>query len=139
MTLRRRVFCLPVSAHILILGERPYLHLFNRGLSTVFYSIGAIISQITILALTLVKYKVAIKGGWAKAPIMTLMVRDGTVIFFIFLSMRTIYLNIQPQADEKLVITILTVVYTSEQTDHYGLIGTSYVLPLNVLRKQTLY
>lgn len=89
--------------------------------------------------LTLVKYKVAIKGGWGKVPIMTLMVRDGTVVFFIFLSMKTIFLDIQPRADEKLVMTILTVVYTSEQTDYYGLIGTSYVLPLSVLRKQTLY
>jgi len=67
---------------------------------------------------------------------MILMVRDGTVIFFVFLGMKPIYLNVQLRADEKVVVTILTVIYTSTQMEYYALIGSSYVLPLTV---QTLY
>lgn len=136
MSLARRVYCLPVPAHTHILGERPYFHLFGRRSSIIFCSIGAIISQITILVLTLVKYKAAVKGGWGKVPIMMLMVRDGTVAFFIFLSMKIIYFNLHPRADEEVVVTILTVVYTSKQMDYYALIGTSYVLDS---REQNLY
>ena len=48
--------------------------------------VGAIVCQVTILVLTLLKYKIALKHGWGKLPIMILMVRDGTAAFFILLS-----------------------------------------------------
>lgn len=74
------------------------------------FGISAIVSQITILGLTLVKYKVAVQGGWDKVPIMILMVRDGTVAFFILL-----------------VVSTLTVVATSMQAE-YAPIGNSWFL-----------
>ncbi|KIM45410.1 hypothetical protein M413DRAFT_429877, partial [Hebeloma cylindrosporum] len=79
--------------------------------SYTYFGIGAIITQITILVLTLVKYKTAVKEGWGKAPIMMLMVRDGTVVFFAFL-----------------ILTITTVIYTNWPTEYYALIGTSWFL-----------
>ena len=49
------------------------------------HRIAAAISQFTILVLTLVKYRTAVKGGWGDAPIMLVMVRDGIVAFVILL------------------------------------------------------
>ena len=49
------------------------------------HRIAAAISQFTILVLTLVKYRTAVKGGWGNAPIMLVMVRDGIVAFVILL------------------------------------------------------
>ncbi|KAF8971111.1 hypothetical protein BDZ97DRAFT_1787764 [Flammula alnicola] len=79
--------------------------------SFTYFGIGAIISQIAILVLTLAKYKVAVRGGWGKVPMM-LMVRDGTAAFFILL-----------------VVTTMTVVATSMQTE-YAPIGNSWFLSI---------
>ena len=49
------------------------------------HRIAAAIAQFTILVLTLVKYRTAVKGGWGDAPIMLVMVRDGIVAFVILL------------------------------------------------------
>ncbi|KAJ3503233.1 hypothetical protein NLJ89_g8527 [Agrocybe chaxingu] len=81
--------------------------LLRSPTSFTYFGIGAIASQITILGLTLLKYKAAVQGGWSKAPIMMLMVRDGTAAFFILL-----------------VVTTLTVVATSTQNE-YAPIGNS--------------
>jgi len=80
--------------------------------SYTYFGISAIVSQVTILVLTLLKYKVAVKGGWDKVPIMLVMVRDGTVAFFILL-----------------VVTTLTVVATSMQAE-YAPLGNSWFLSI---------
>ncbi|KDR75053.1 hypothetical protein GALMADRAFT_69522, partial [Galerina marginata CBS 339.88] len=80
--------------------------------SYTYFGISAIVSQITILGLTLIKYKIAVKGGWDKIPIMLIMVRDGTVAFFILL-----------------VVTTLTVVATSMQAE-YAPLGNSWFLSI---------
>lgn len=43
--------------------------------------IASLISQTTILILTILKYVSARRGGWARIPIMKLMIRDGSLAF----------------------------------------------------------
>ncbi|KAF8160651.1 hypothetical protein B0H34DRAFT_795539 [Crassisporium funariophilum] len=86
--------------------------LLTSPISYTYFGIGAIISQITILGLTLMKYRTAVRGGWEKVPIMMLMVRDGTVAFFILL-----------------IATTMTVVATSTQNE-YAPIGNSWFLSI---------
>ena len=50
-------------------------------------SICAIISQVTILTLTLIKYRTAVRQGWSAVPIVALVVRDGILTFSILISM----------------------------------------------------
>lgn len=89
------------------------------------HRVGAIVSQVTILVLTLLKYKIAVKHGWGKLPIMILMVRDGTAAFFILLSTtfypENLLLSLKGSTT---VITTLTVVATSTQTE-YAPLGNS--------------
>ena len=80
--------------------------------SYTYFGICAMVSQLTIIGLTLAKYKAAIRGGWQKVPIMMLMVRDGTVAFFILL-----------------VITTITVVGTNKQ-NQFAPIGGSWFLSI---------
>ena len=49
-------------------------------------SICVIVSQLTILSLTLVKYWTATREGWGTVPIMALVARDGIVTFLILIS-----------------------------------------------------
>ncbi|KAF9482228.1 hypothetical protein BDN70DRAFT_450973 [Pholiota conissans] len=86
--------------------------LISSPKSYTYFGISAIISQFTILALTLFKYKIAVQHGWGKAPIMMLMVRDGTAAFFIFL-----------------LITTMTIVATGMQTK-YAPLGNSWFLSI---------
>jgi len=90
----------------------PSTVLLSSPNSYTYFGVGAIVSQVTILGLTLLKYKVAVKHGWGKIPIMMLMVRDGTAAFFILL-----------------IITTLTVVATSTQTQ-YAPLGNSWLLSI---------
>ncbi|KAF8813944.1 hypothetical protein BYT27DRAFT_7230870 [Phlegmacium glaucopus] len=85
---------------------------FVSSSSYILFGICAIISQITILSLTLVKYWTAIREGWSAIPIMALVVRDGIVIFIIFI-----------------IVTILTVVANSTHSE-YGSIGNSWLLSI---------
>ncbi|KAF6763212.1 hypothetical protein DFP72DRAFT_527030 [Ephemerocybe angulata] len=66
-----------------------------------FFGAAAILTQIVILALTLQKYKVAIRDGWASEPIMLLTIRDGVMVFAVLL-----------------VITGITVVATAAQNGY---------------------
>jgi len=90
----------------------PSSILMSDSNSYTYFGISAIVSQVTILALTLAKYKTAVQHGWGKVPIMLLMVRDGTAAFFILL-----------------IITTMTVVATSMQTE-YAPIGNSWFLSI---------
>ncbi|KAF8198078.1 hypothetical protein BJ912DRAFT_56705 [Pholiota molesta] len=91
-------------------GFTPSYILLTSPNSYTYFGISAIVSQVTILVLTLAQYKVAVRHGWGKVPIMMLMVRDGTAAFFILI-----------------IITTMTVVATSMQ-DKYAPIGNSWFL-----------
>lgn len=95
--------------------------------------ISAIISQVTILVLTLAKYKIAVQHGWGKVPIMMLVVRDGTVAFFVLLS-ESFDINLVCILTHKWasVITTMTVVATSMQAE-YAPIGNSCATLLSQL------
>ncbi|TFK74284.1 hypothetical protein BDN72DRAFT_80022 [Pluteus cervinus] len=51
--------------------------------SFIYYGIAACVTQIAILILTVIGYKLAVRDGWGKVPIVTLMLRDGSAIFLI--------------------------------------------------------
>lgn len=76
------------------------------------FGIAAAISQFTILVLTLVKYRTAVKGGWGNAPIMLVMVRDGIVAFVILL-----------------VVTMMTIIATMLPNE-YAPVGNSWFLSI---------
>ncbi|KAF9568251.1 hypothetical protein CPC08DRAFT_702674 [Agrocybe pediades] len=91
---------------------RPVNVLVTSPKSYMYFGISAIVSQITILCLTLIKYRMALAGGWGKIPIMTLMVRDGTVTFVLLL-----------------VVTTMTVVVTRTHKE-YAPLGNSWFLSI---------
>ncbi|EDR11583.1 uncharacterized protein LACBIDRAFT_293173 [Laccaria bicolor S238N-H82] len=76
------------------------------------FGIAAAITQFTILVLTLVKYRTAVKGGWGNAPIMFVMVRDGIVAFVILL-----------------VVTMMTIIVTMLPNE-YAPVGNSWFLSI---------
>ncbi|KAJ7594863.1 hypothetical protein C8J56DRAFT_927805 [Mycena floridula] len=51
--------------------------------SFTYFGIAAAVSELTIIILTLVQYRVASRAGWSEAPIVTLMMRDGTAAFIL--------------------------------------------------------
>ncbi|TFK44270.1 hypothetical protein BDQ12DRAFT_672680 [Crucibulum laeve] len=80
--------------------------------SFTYVGISAAVSQITILILTLIKYRAAVRGGWSRLPILQLMVRDGTVAFFVLFIVTT--------------MTAVTTIMDSEYTP----IGNSWFLSI---------
>ncbi|THV06171.1 hypothetical protein K435DRAFT_773378 [Dendrothele bispora CBS 962.96] len=55
--------------------------------SFVYFGIIPSLTQLTILVLTLLQYRRAARGGWAKTPIIGLMIRDGTIAFIVLFAM----------------------------------------------------
>ncbi|KAF9010664.1 hypothetical protein BDQ17DRAFT_935961 [Cyathus striatus] len=77
-----------VGVTITIPGKNFHLSTFvdSSPNSYAYFGAAAGISQVTILILTLMKYRSAVRGGWARLPIMQLMVRDGTIAFVVLFS-----------------------------------------------------
>jgi hypothetical protein len=48
------------------------------------FSIG--LSQLTVLVLTVVKHVLTRRAGWGRTPIVSLMLRDGTLVFIVMIS-----------------------------------------------------
>jgi len=86
--------------------------LISSPMSFVYFGTAALVSQSTILVLTLMKYRSAFRDGWANAPIMQLMVRDGTMAFC------TMFL-----------VTLMTIMGTFMQ-NRYSPIGNSWFISL---------
>lgn len=47
------------------------------------YSSSTVLTQIVILGLTLVKHSFARREGWGRTPVVSLVLRDGSYVFFI--------------------------------------------------------
>ncbi|KAF5322224.1 hypothetical protein D9619_001334 [Psilocybe cf. subviscida] len=112
--------------------------MLSTPLSYTYFGIAAIVSQITILGLTLAKYQTAIRGGWAKEPILTLMVRDGTLIFLALLGAHLLAAKSNAGLIERRkleVISTMIVIETTMQTQCAPL-GNSLLDTWVLLRSQ---
>ncbi|KAJ2919974.1 hypothetical protein MD484_g382, partial [Candolleomyces efflorescens] len=75
------------------------MYLSRNSRAYAYFGGAVILSQITVLALTMSKYRQALQVGWGREPIVMVTIRDGVLAFTILLSM-----------------TITTVVVTAWQT-----------------------
>jgi len=84
-----------------VVQESKFVHILRVRIRAVFgcYShplvrITAVVSQLIILLLTLVRYRTAKLEGWSQAPIMLLMIRDGTIAFLAFIGENSILAHV---------------------------------------------
>ncbi|KAJ2930244.1 hypothetical protein H1R20_g6830, partial [Candolleomyces eurysporus] len=86
------------------------MYLSRNSRAYAYFGGAVILSQVTVLALTISKYRQALQLGWGREPIVMVTIRDGVLAFAILLSM-----------------TIATVVATAWQNENAAIANSWFV------------
>lgn len=83
MTLEFVILVIVVSGYFHRIPSIPYCILSKPPHQIIYYAIAVVTTQSTLLGLALIKQILARRAGWGRAPLVSLLIRDGTTTFFI--------------------------------------------------------
>ncbi|KAG1759963.1 hypothetical protein EDD22DRAFT_781833, partial [Suillus occidentalis] len=87
MTLEYVVLIIVIGVSFHRIPSIPYCILSKPPSQIITSSIAVVATQSTLLGLALIKHILARRAGWGRAPLVSLLIRDGTATYFIICGM----------------------------------------------------
>ncbi|KAG1744444.1 hypothetical protein EDB19DRAFT_516327 [Suillus lakei] len=83
MTLEYIILVIVVGGYFHRIPSIPYCILSKPPYQIIYHAIAVVATQSTLLGLALIKHILARRAGWGRAPLVSLLIRDGTATYFI--------------------------------------------------------
>ncbi|KAG2123432.1 hypothetical protein DEU56DRAFT_51891 [Suillus clintonianus] len=83
MTLEYIILVIIVGGYFHRIPSIPYCILSKPPNQIIYHAIAVVATQSTLLCLSLIKHLLARRAGWGRAPLVSLLIRDGTATYFI--------------------------------------------------------
>ncbi|KAG2034153.1 hypothetical protein BDR03DRAFT_965609 [Suillus americanus] len=83
MTVEYIILVVVVGSYFHRIPSIPYCILSRPPYQIIYHAIAVVTTQSTLLGLALIKPVLARRAGWGRAPLVSLLIRDGTATYFI--------------------------------------------------------